>query len=218
MHKNRKIFTRILLAIVFLSITALAFLMIFRGVSSNLPASSFQVLDATEGADEYAVYSALLKALFVKDDVKLLVIQKQTSYCAPPDCKPLGTVEERIADMKKNLSPASEETLRDYEFKNTQPLILNSNFDLPVEYILLDQAELKKDQDGDRADSFYEKNFQDARGMIILSNVAFNKDRTEAIVLVELLFCPLCREGDTVLLEKKSGMWTVKKNFGGWIS
>jgi|GEM_PF-4898168 len=210
---SKKTFRPLIFIVLILGLGSVALLFMYRDVPTALPVQT----DSIE-SDQYAVYSVLLKELFINENVKLLVIQKQTSYCAVPECKPLLALEERIADMRKRFSPAQEETLRNYESKNASPSVLTSNFDLPVKYILLDESELKKDKYGDRTNSFYDMNFRGASGMITLSSVGFNGDRTEAIVKAELIFCPLCSHGNTVLLKKRFGMWTVENNLGGWAS
>jgi hypothetical protein len=177
------------------------------GVSSNFTAS--------EESEEYAVYSALIMNEFVKDkdDVKLLVISDRTQFYANPDYLKSTGSEERIRDMKKYHPTVAEDTLRDYEAKHVQPSRLDANFNLPVKYILFDEASLEKDEEGARMFAFYEK-YQDAGGMISLSKVGFNKDRTEALVRVKLIFCPLCSLGGKVLLRKERGAWRVVENFG----
>lgn len=210
---QKSIFKPITLILLTIAVAALASLFIFRGVLSQ----SLAILGNSEGIEEYEVYSALLNEMFVEDGAKLLVIQKETLFYANPDYLKQTTTEGRILDMKKYYPSVSEETLRDYEAKFMQSSILKSNFNLPAKHVLINEAELMKDKDGSRVNSFYEK-FQDASGMITLSKVGFNKNRTEAFVKVEFVFCPLCSHGDKILLEKKFGKWRIKENFGGWAS
>ena len=184
---------------------------VYRPAPSLLPVS-------LPDSERYAVYSVVLEEFAARRDVKLLVIQKQTSYCGLPECKAWGTVEERVAHMEKYYSPVSEETVRDYLSKQELPDILDSNFDLPVQYVLLDKAELKKDKRGDYWKSFGNMNFQDTEGLITLTDVGFNADHTEAIVRTDLLFCGLCGEGNLFVLEKSFGSWVVKKKFSQWAS
>ncbi len=120
--------------------------------------------------------------------------------------------------MKKYYPSVSEETLRDYESKQMRSAILSPNFDLPIKYVLFDAYELKKAQDTKQMVSFYKKNLSDAAHVIRLSNIGFNNNRTQAFVDIEIVLCPLCGEGNVVLLEKESGVWSIKEKFQTWIS
>jgi len=213
---RRNTFKPIIFITLILGVAALAFFFIYHNIPSQSSAVSSPNFNTSEETEEYAVYSALLEKLFVKDDVKLLVIQKQT-ISSVNNYFIRTTVEEPIPDMKKLFPSVSEDTFLDYRSKNQQSSSLNSKFVLPVKYVVTDEFELKEDKDAARIDSFFEK-FPDARGMIRLSKVGFNKDRTEAFVYVEFICSVLCGGGNNVLLEKNSGQWKVKEQFEGWKS
>ncbi len=213
---RRNTFKPIIFITLILGVAAFAFLFIYRNVPSQSSAVLSPDFNASEETEEYAVYSALLEKLFVKDDVKLLVIQKQT-ISSVNNYFIRTTVEEPIPDMKKLFPSVSDDTFQDYRSKNQQPSSLNSKFVLPVKYVVTDKFELKEDEGAAWIDSFFEK-FPDARGMIRLSKVGFNTDKTEAFVFVEFICFSLCGGGNNVLLEKDFGVWKVKEQFEGWKS
>jgi len=213
---RRNTFKPIIFITLILGLVAIVFLFVYHSVPSQRLASpppDFNVSQETEG---YAVYSALLKELFIKDDVKLLLIQKQTISAAN---HPLisATYEVPISDVKKHFPSVSEDTFQDYMSKNGQSSTLSSKFNLPVEYVVIDEVEPKKGKDSELLASLYEKH-PNARGIIRLSKVGFNKDRTEAFVFIEFRCEPFCGRGDNVLLEKPVGVWKVKEVFVGWKS
>ncbi len=212
---RRSTFKPIILIILIVIVAVTAFLFIYRNIPSQSLAVSLPDFHTSEETEEYAVYSALLEKLFVKDDVNLLVIQKQTIYSAN-NYFIRSTVEEPIPDMKKFFPSVSEDAFRDFRSKNQQVSSINCKFVLPVKYIITDEIK-PKNEDIAKIDSFLEK-FPDARGMIRLSKVGFNKDRTEAFVYVEFICSVLCGGGNNVLLEKNSGQWKVKEQFEGWKS
>jgi len=175
------------------------------------------VFASSEESEEYAVYSALIKDEFVKDNVKLLVISDRTLFYANPDYLNSTTYEERIQQTKKFYPSVPEDAIVDFETKHLQPFGLSPKFNLPVMYKLIDYARLERDKDGTSIRSFYEE-YPEARGIISLSRVGFNKLRNEAFVRVEYTFCPLCGHGGMVLLKKESGIWRVVEDLGGWVS
>ena len=213
---RRNTFKPVVFITLILGVAALAFLFIYCNVPSQSSAVSSPNFNTSEETEEYAVYSALLEKRFAKDDVKLLVIQKQTISSVDNYFIRI-TVEEPIPDMKKLFPYVSEDAFLDYRSKNQQSSSLNSKFVLPVKYVVTDKFELKEDEGAAWIDSFFKK-FPDARGMIRLSKVGFNTDRTEAFVFVEYICFALCGGGNNVLLEKNSSGWKVKEEFEGWKS
>jgi hypothetical protein len=175
------------------------------------------VFAPSEESEEYAVYSALIKDEFVKDNVKLLVISDQTLFYANPDYLNSTTNEDRIQQSKKFYPTVPEDAVIDFETKHLQPFGLSPKLNLPVKYKLIDKTRLERDKDGAGIRSFYEE-FPKARGIISLSRVGFNRERNQAFARVEYTFCPLCSHGGMVFLRKEWGMWRVVENFGGWAS
>jgi hypothetical protein len=180
-----------------------------------------------EETEEYAVYSALLKELFVKDETKLLIIQNQTLFYENPDYLKSTTSDERIRDMRKYYPSVAEDTLADFDTKYMQPSELIPKFNLPIKYVLIDklpaervlidESELDKGKGRTQTQALFEK-YPGVGGVISLSKVGFSKDMTEAFVSVEFTHCALCGRGDKVLLGRKSGVWKVKAIYNGWVS
>lgn len=212
---------------------AVAFLAFVIGISFTafwfiFPQSLNEVLkvltDAvvTEEFEEYAVYSAAINHLFAKDkqSVELLAISNQTSFYDDEKHKAIygddyvtvKTAEQRVRHLKENFPSVNEETLFDYDKKKIQLSNLHRNFNLSVGYTLINEEELKS-VGNHRINVFSEK--YEASGMIRLSRIGFNKEKTEAFIYVEFLFCPLCSQSDHLLLEKVDGIWTVKEIFQG---
>lgn len=216
MRMKRNTFNLIISFALIVGFAFITFLFIYRNNQSQSLPISLSDFSTSEETEEYAVYSALLEKLFVKDDVKLLVIRKQTLFSIN-NYFIRTAVEESFSDMKKLFSSVSEDAFRDYRIKNQYPSILSSKFILSVKYVFTDEFEFNKDKDAAWIASFFEK-YPDARGIIQLSKIGFNKDRTEAFVFAEFICSPLCSGGNNILLEKNSGVWKVKEKFEGWKS
>lgn len=161
-------------------------------------------------------YSALIRESFLKDEVKLLVIQNRTLFYANPDYLKSTTSEERAQDMKRYGQSVDESALRDFEAKHMQSFGINPDFDLPVRYVLANEDEFDEssDQRGDSVIQTFYQRYPDAQGMIALSRVGFNDARDQAFVRIEFTFCPLCSYGEKVLLKKELGEWKIADRFG----
>lgn len=160
-----------------------------------------------EESEKYAVYSAVLKDSFVKNESspEPLTISNETSFYENADYLKETPFEERIQDFKKYYPSVSEETFVNYESKQVSPSEIRPRFNIPVEYVLVDAKKIKESEG------------YAAVGMVKLSQVGFNRDKTQAFVYIEY-FCPLCGFGNYILLEKENGNWKVKETFGGWVS
>jgi hypothetical protein len=177
--------------------------------SEGLPQNTVLV----EETEEYAVYSAVINERYVKgDSAKLLVILNQTSFYGNQreraiygdDYVKRTTSEQRIRQMKESYPSVSEEILSDYDAKRMKSNKVGHNFNLLVEYKLINGDELENNKRLDRT--------------IRLSKVGFNSEKTQAFVYVEFICFALCGEGNQLLLEKADGVWKIKQNFGGWRS
>jgi len=180
----------------------------------------------SEELEEYAVYSALLNEMFVRDRAKFLVISDRAMFKDNFGEQKLS-LDEKLQRKKKYYPSVANDTFLDFDTKSTQSSKLKSNFNLSVEYVLINEDELTKnvlaneaEKEKDKRDGkyfLYEK-YPDANGLISISKVGFNKEKNQAFVEVELTFCGLCGSGDYVLLEKEQGIWKVKEIFNRWVS
>src|SRR6266496_1173436 len=146
-----------------------------------------------ENSEEYAVYSALISELFIKENVELLVIQDQTLFYANADYLKATTSEERIKDLRKYCPSVDEDAIRDFEAKHMRSSKLSTNFALPLKYVLVNKADFDESRTQDAREivgRFYEL-YPEAEGMIGLSKVGFNKDHSQAFLRIEFTFCPL---------------------------
>lgn len=168
-----------------------------------------------ENSDQDAVYAAVLNELIIKDKIKKLMISDQTGFIRNLEYSDDASVEILIQNMRKSYEGAEDETLKDFDVKNRQPAKLNFNFELPVQYRLINKGELSKGP-GSETDNI-SKNLR-AGGLIEFSGVGFNQNKTQALIHIKYAYCPLCGFGRSMLLENINGHWEIIKNYEGWKS
>lgn len=159
-----------------------------------------------EITEEYAVYSAVINELYLKEDsTRMLVISNQTSFYGDGWHKAMYgdnyiknyTTEQRVGHLKENYPSVNEETLFDYDSKMLKPHKLHSNFNFSIAYDLTNKDSYEKDR------------------VIRLSKVGFNKERNQGFVYIESKCEAMCGRSDYLLLEKVNGIWTVKEIYAG---
>jgi hypothetical protein len=155
--------------------------------------------------DEYAVYSALIRTKYVTNSTKLVLVFAQTSP-NPDDGSPPDRYDLR-------LRPVAQSTIDAYKTKSKVIRALKDEFDLPVKYTLLKKEELDEmfRQDNFSGWKTLLKKYPEATGIIRVSEVGFNLERTQALVYVEHGCGATCGEGGYVLLSKEGEVWKVQK-------
>ncbi len=136
----------------------------------------------SQESEDYEIYSVALKKLFIDYSGELLIISNTTSDKSSTKLKP--------------------------EFK------------IPIKYVFIDEEKYSDEILADETDSKQKSNkpnilefFKEhpkALGIVRLSSVEYNEDKTKADVYVELTNCPLCGFGTNVSLEKSEGSWKIK--------
>lgn len=199
------------------TITTTSFLILY---SLGHFCSGYSLVFAKENkvtAEEYAVYSAVIQAMYVKEQDKTIVIAIHTTFYNYKSIwqKP----EDYMRVMLEQLTPISLDTVEDLEKKNKERSELESRLNLTVNYVLLGkQASTNTPEDyAAQWRSFYDK-YPGSPGIISLSRVGFNADRKQAIVYVANSCGGLCGKGYYVLVTKDSGDWRIERDLMLWVS
>jgi hypothetical protein len=87
--------------------------------------------------------------------------------------------------------------------KHSKSYKLYPRFNLSINYTLIN-TEKPEDHDLRRA-------------IIYLSNVGFDKEKTQAVVYIDYK-CGLCGFGMYLILEKENGLWKIKQTNKLWAS
>jgi hypothetical protein len=175
--------------------------------------------------EKYAVYSALIRDMYVEDGIKLLVIQHSD------DCPSSGdeASDEKVEDMRrqmdeyaiKKLPELKRETIDDFYVKAKQCFPFHKQLDIPIKYTLVRAKDLEPffpEGELDRAWTRFYAKYPNSSGVISFSNVAFSVEMNQALVSTGRRCGGLCGAGYYVLLAKENGEWKVKSKTMIWVS
>lgn len=183
-------------------------LLLISTVSVSAPRSQSNS-DAGVSDEEYEIYSAVIKQMYVQPNTKQLVIEERTfryDFGSEND--------EPWRDKRKGLA-IDESAVEDYEARNSRQWLLNkASFKLPVKANLITDLDLKAIFHGNWGDLEwinYYRRFPDSRGFVMLSRIGFNTEHTQALLYVGSRCGPHCGDIHFLLLEKANGTWTTKK-------
>jgi hypothetical protein len=164
-------------------------------------------------SERYAVYSAVLKDMFVRDSTQRLVIKNKTGE------RFTDSGEQRWDYIESGLAPISRQTIDDFKQKNAQPSDIENKVTLSNKVTLISEAEVDKffGEGGGWWKAFYQK-YPNSPGLITFSNVGLNHEMTQALLYVGWQSDGLSGEGNYVLLSKSNGAWKVERKVMTWIS
>ncbi len=140
-------------------------------------------------AEEYAVYDAIIREMYIRDGVNLVVIEGQTwPGCPVKDYyNEFGKDMDILSRLKLDMffSSASD-ALQDFEEKNKESHPLKELFILPLRYTLIDKEE--HDEIFRKPESkgwiVYHERYPDSPGILTLSRAGFNPKMNNALVYV----------------------------------
>jgi hypothetical protein len=175
--------------------------------------------------EKYAVYSALIRDMYLKASIRLLVIQHAD------DCPPSNdeASDEKVEDMRrqmdeyaiKELPELQSQTIDDFHAKAKQCFPFRKELDIPMKYTLVSAKDLESlfpQGEFDRAWTRFYSKYPNSSGIISFSNIGFNVEMNQALVSTGKACGGLCGAGHYVLLAKEHGEWHVKSKTMTWIS
>jgi hypothetical protein len=173
------------------------------------------------------VVSAYVTGLFAghegKEHPSKIVILKMTSPGDDdllPDENGHPVPWEKTAESLRQKAPSLQQTTIDrFRKANRQQALLGRAFRFPVEYQIIDQAQLDPifNRKGDIWGSYY-KQYPGSQGIGTLSRVGFNADGTQALFYISNRCGGLCGGGSYVVMEKRDGHWVIEKEIEMWVS
>ncbi|HKE59326.1 MAG TPA: hypothetical protein VKB46_21605 [Pyrinomonadaceae bacterium] len=171
-------------------------------------------------AEKYAVYSALLRDMYVENDVKLLVIQQAECDIATPDQAPRfgADADQWTFNQMPSLQP---DTIEQFNLEKRKCFPVTRQLTLPVKYVIVGSKELdqvfRKQGIVSGWNAFYRR-YPQSSGTIDMSNVGFNAELDQALVYTGRMCGGLCGAGHFVLLSKDERGWKVAAKVMTWIS
>lgn len=159
------------------------------------------------GRDEYAVYSALIRDLYVRDGRRQVVIANPTC------CGAEATAKYGTHFLYQQWAPISQEAFEDFRRRNAARVSLKRSFTLPTAYVFFSFDEIRKfaSHPQDSFKDFYAK-YPGSGGFITLSRVGFNRKRDEALVYSNMVCGVSCQEGKFIVLAKTNAVWKVRSS------
>ena len=172
--------------------------------------------------EKYAVYSAVIRNMYLEDGVRLLVIQ-QVDPCPSPAAENLDEdMRQRMDEYAiREFQELKRETIEDFHARSKQCVPLRKQLDIPIKYTLVsakDVEALFPKGELDRAWTRFYSKYPNSSGLITFSNVGFNAEMNQALVSTGRGCGGLCGEGYYVLLAKEKGVWYVKSKIMTWVS
>jgi hypothetical protein len=176
--------------------------------------------------EQHAALSAIIRAMYVDDRTRLLVIA-HADPCPTPDAAetPNPKVEEVRQHMEddgfQGMPELAGETIADFHAHAKECHPLARKLDIPIDYELVGPKDLEQlfpKGEFDRAWRRFYTKYPKSSGVISFSNPGFNRDYTQAVVSTGRGCGGLCGAGYFVLLTKVQNVWTVKTKVGTWVS
>jgi hypothetical protein len=87
---------------------------------------------------------------------------------------------------------------------------------LSVKHVLISEEEIAKIMKAGEWELFYQK-YPKSQGLISLSRVGFDAGRTQALVYFGNPTSATSGKGGYLLLEKRAGTWTIKRDIWMWV-
>jgi hypothetical protein len=177
--------------------------------------------------EEYAVYSALINK-DIKDSAdaekrgdasdRVLIINESPSLW---DGSIADESKNFFEELKRSAPQLQPETVNDLQVKSNEASRLERKFSLKIKYLLVKDEEIDalfKDNVMGGWEAFHRKHPKSS-GILTLSRVGFNADKTQALVYKGWSCGGLCGGGGYTLLTKKKGVWVVGPDIGPtWVS
>lgn len=142
----------------------------------------------------------------------MIALENQVSGCTG-----VGNNKEGEASWQKSLDGLSgklkklrPKTIADFKGKSSLCRTLDAKFNSSVKLISKQERRIIfSGKDMSKAWTAFNKKFPGANGYVIVSNVGFNEDRTQALVDISNKCGDKCGAEQFVLLTKINGSWSV---------
>lgn len=173
--------------------------------------------------EQYDVYSALIKDLYIDGRSKLLVFEEETTGCLPKiDDGKMIELKQQMEDSAINeLSALLPQTISDFQNKSKKCQLLTSQFSTSIKFTIASQnvvSNIFRENDIiDGWSRFYDK-YPNSSGLINFSNIGFNSEMTQAFVYTGRTCGGKCGAGYYFVLEKKNSRWVVVDKVNNWVS
>lgn len=164
--------------------------------------------------EEYAVYSALISDMYVRDGSKSITILIETRASKSPHSDLAETLQRVRGGIAGGIT---SDVINDFLEKNLQPSPLTNRFNSIGEYRLLSREEVERIFQKGGGWVEYHSNYH-AQGIVELSRVGFSHGGEQALVYTGIQSGLKTGVGYYVLLVKESEGWRIKDKVEIWAS
>jgi hypothetical protein len=173
-------------------------------ISAGLASAIVMPRQEVAEIDQYAVYSAVIRDLYIDDEIELIVIENQTSLRRGA----VRDAREKLAEFKLD-----DDLIESLLNENKATSSLEYSFTLPVRYVLIGREEINKLilEGGDPYWKRFKEKYPKSAGIIGLSRIGFTPSKEEALVHITNACGGLCGESHYILLRKEEKGWTIRE-------
>jgi hypothetical protein len=203
--RNQRFQLFVVIGIVFL-LSSSVFTQTKRKTSPSKPAAN---IPAPIDDEDYAVYSIALKELF---GGKSIALENQVSGCTGVGNNKEGEAlwQKSLDGLSSKLKRLNLKTIADFKGKSSLCRTIEAKFSSSVKLISKQERRtIFSGKDRRKAWAAFNKKFPGSNGYVIVSNVGFNEDRTQALVDISNKCGDKCGAEQFVLLTKSNGSWSV---------
>jgi len=170
-------------------------------------------------ADEYAIYSLIVRTHFAWKGITKIVIQDSAGTPGGLTAQMVDGERQFETYVRKMLPKVQADTVANFYANTKETEQLTNGLSLNIPYFLVTNEEMKAifGARGDGWDNFYKK-YPGAQGVLFFSRVGFDRRRDQSLVYVGDLSGHLGGVGYLDLLAKKNGAWIIVKQAMLWIS
>jgi hypothetical protein len=164
---------------------------------------------------DYAVYKALIEAMYAGENQGMVVIQDHTTsslVLAGSDAAAFETIQKAMPEVDQAMQDS-------YLARNAQSVLLQDHFNLKIPVTLLNQADFDSffGPSGKGWDNFYVQ-YSKSGGLLTLSRVGYNAPGDKALVCASTQVYALAGAGYAVVLSLENGLWKVVNQVMLWTS
>jgi hypothetical protein len=165
-------------------------------------------------SDDYDVYSVIIKSY----NFSTIIIEQKTAFGMSFIDSDNNFINE-LSEGNPGFEPQMVTTLCN---NNQNSLFLGNSFEVsPTIVNLISESELSYIFDTDNLNNDWIQFYNihpNTYGLNQFSAIAYNSDKTKALVETGFACGPLCGQGTLYYLEKVNGLWVIKKTVDTWIS
>jgi len=164
--------------------------------------------------EEYCIYSTIIDELYNGSNVELVIIRD----CTGLDTS-LDSLEDDLTYLHESIMRLHHDTTSDFKAKNIHSYTLSNFFNQRLDNKLISEDELSEIFDNGGWKDYYSK-YPRSNGILTLSRVGFNSDKTQCLVYVGNQESKDLAEGFYFFMNKQAhGVWVVqdkKRIWGSW--